>query len=56
MMQFPTEVVKVLKHLDEWCFDVFALSDTSGGQPVKFLGYDLLNRYVLPETTSQQQN
>lgn len=45
-MQFPTEVAKVLKHLDDWCFDVFALSEASSGQPVKYLGYDLLNRYV----------
>ncbi|XP_014253306.1 calcium/calmodulin-dependent 3',5'-cyclic nucleotide phosphodiesterase 1-like isoform X2 [Cimex lectularius] len=45
MMQFPPEVVKVLKTLDEWSFDVFALHDSSGGQPIKFLSYDLLNRY-----------
>ncbi|KAJ4441963.1 hypothetical protein ANN_11827 [Periplaneta americana] len=31
--------------LDEWSFDVFALSDSASSQPVKYLGYDLLNRY-----------
>lgn len=31
--------------MDDWSFDVFALADTSNGQPVKYLGYDLLNRY-----------
>jgi len=31
--------------LDEWSFDVFALSDAASSQPIKYLGYDLLNRY-----------
>jgi len=31
--------------LDDWTFDVFALSEAATGQPVKYLGYDLLNRY-----------
>lgn len=45
LMQFPQEVVKVLKTLDEWSFDVFSLNDAALGAPVKYLGYDLLNRY-----------
>ncbi|PSN58324.1 Calcium/calmodulin-dependent 3' [Blattella germanica] len=45
LMQFPPDVVRVLKTLDEWSFDVFALSDAASSQPVKYLGYDLLNRY-----------
>ncbi|XP_066589707.1 dual specificity calcium/calmodulin-dependent 3',5'-cyclic nucleotide phosphodiesterase 1-like isoform X2 [Prorops nasuta] len=45
LMQFPPEVVKVLKTLDDWSFDVFSLSDAALGAPVKYLGYDLLNRY-----------
>ncbi|CRL00642.1 CLUMA_CG013902, isoform A [Clunio marinus] len=45
LMQFPPEVVKVLKHLDEWSFDVFALADSGNCMPVKYIGYDLLNRY-----------
>ncbi|XP_044744067.1 calcium/calmodulin-dependent 3',5'-cyclic nucleotide phosphodiesterase 1-like isoform X3 [Chrysoperla carnea] len=45
MMQFPPEVVKVLKTLDDWSFDVFGLSEAATSQPLKYLGYDLLNRY-----------
>ncbi|XP_055599237.1 dual specificity calcium/calmodulin-dependent 3',5'-cyclic nucleotide phosphodiesterase 1-like [Uranotaenia lowii] len=45
LMQFPPEVVKVLKCLDDWSFDVFALAEAGNCQPVKYLGYDLLNRY-----------
>ncbi|CAH2104240.1 unnamed protein product [Euphydryas editha] len=45
LMQFPQDVVRVLKTLDEWSFDVFALHDAAAGQPVKYLGYELLNRY-----------
>ncbi|XP_059220675.1 dual specificity calcium/calmodulin-dependent 3',5'-cyclic nucleotide phosphodiesterase 1 isoform X6 [Stomoxys calcitrans] len=45
LMTFPAEVVKVLKTLDDWCFDVFALAEAANGQPVKYIGYDLLNRY-----------
>ncbi|KAK1128210.1 Calcium/calmodulin-dependent 3',5'-cyclic nucleotide phosphodiesterase 1C [Melipona bicolor] len=53
LMQFPQEVVKVLKQLivfllktlDEWSFDLFSLSEAAMGAPVKYLGYDLLNRY-----------
>ncbi|XP_025152402.1 calcium/calmodulin-dependent 3',5'-cyclic nucleotide phosphodiesterase 1A isoform X7 [Harpegnathos saltator] len=45
LMQFPQEVVKVLKTLDDWSFDVFSLNEAALGTPVKYLGYDLLNRY-----------
>ncbi|KAG7203431.1 hypothetical protein KM043_013498 [Ampulex compressa] len=45
LMQFPSEVVKVLKTLDDWSFDVFSLNEAAMGAPVKYLGYDLLNRY-----------
>lgn len=45
LMQFPQDVIRVLKTLDEWSFDVFALHEASGGAPVKYLGYELLNRY-----------
>ncbi|XP_038206245.1 calcium/calmodulin-dependent 3',5'-cyclic nucleotide phosphodiesterase 1 isoform X3 [Zerene cesonia] len=45
LMQFPQDVVRVLKTLDEWSFDVFALHEASAGYPVKYLGYELLNRY-----------
>ncbi|XP_050531307.1 dual specificity calcium/calmodulin-dependent 3',5'-cyclic nucleotide phosphodiesterase 1-like isoform X2 [Daktulosphaira vitifoliae] len=45
LMQFPSEVVGVLKNLNDWSFDVYALSNYGNGQPIKYLGYDLLNRY-----------
>ncbi|KAK7874020.1 hypothetical protein R5R35_013426 [Gryllus longicercus] len=45
LMSFPPEVVKVLKTLDDWSFDIFGLSEAAQQQPVKFLGYDLINRY-----------
>ncbi|XP_018793218.1 PREDICTED: calcium/calmodulin-dependent 3',5'-cyclic nucleotide phosphodiesterase 1C isoform X2 [Bactrocera latifrons] len=45
LMQFPPEVVQILKNLDDWSFDVFALAEAAGGQPIKYLSYDLLNRY-----------
>ncbi|KAF6214926.1 hypothetical protein GE061_009671 [Apolygus lucorum] len=45
LMQFPSEVVRVLKTLDDWSFDVFALHESAQGQPIKYLSYDLLNRY-----------
>lgn len=31
--------------MDDWSFDVFALAEAANGQPVKYIGYDLLNRY-----------
>lgn len=34
-----------LQTLDDWSFDVFALTEAANGMPVKYLGYDLLNRY-----------
>ncbi|XP_046444581.1 calcium/calmodulin-dependent 3',5'-cyclic nucleotide phosphodiesterase 1B-like isoform X2 [Daphnia pulex] len=44
-LQFPAEVARNLKLIDEWTFDVFALSDVSAGSPLRYLGIDLLNRY-----------
>ncbi len=31
--------------MDDWSFDVFALADSGNCMPVKYVGYDLLNRY-----------
>ncbi|GAB6028201.1 Calcium/calmodulin-dependent 3',5'-cyclic nucleotide phosphodiesterase 1C, variant 2 [Chamberlinius hualienensis] len=45
MPQFPPQVVTLLKNLDDWSFDVFAVNDVSVGQPVRYIGFDLLNRY-----------
>ncbi|XP_048508989.1 dual specificity calcium/calmodulin-dependent 3',5'-cyclic nucleotide phosphodiesterase 1 isoform X3 [Athalia rosae] len=45
LMQFPEDVVRVLKTLDDWSFDVFSLNEAASGAPIRYLGYDLLNRY-----------
>ncbi|XP_025190950.1 calcium/calmodulin-dependent 3',5'-cyclic nucleotide phosphodiesterase 1-like isoform X2 [Melanaphis sacchari] len=45
MMTFPSDVIEVLKDLNDWSFDVYKLDNYGNGQPIKYLGYDLLNRY-----------
>ena len=45
LVQIPPEIAKVLKGIDNWSYDVFSLGVTSNGQVLKYLGYDLLNRY-----------
>ncbi|XP_057326238.1 dual specificity calcium/calmodulin-dependent 3',5'-cyclic nucleotide phosphodiesterase 1-like isoform X2 [Microplitis mediator] len=47
LMQFPPEVLKVFKNIDDWSFDAFSLDDVAQGSPLKFIGYFLLNRYGL---------
>uniref|UniRef100_T1IN43 Phosphodiesterase n=1 Tax=Strigamia maritima TaxID=126957 RepID=T1IN43_STRMM len=44
-LQFPPQVMALLKNIDDWSFDVFAVNDASNNQPVRYIGYDLLNRY-----------
>lgn len=43
--EFFSVHIMLFQTLDEWSFDVFALHEASAGQPVKYLGYELLNRY-----------
>nr|XP_046214186.1 calcium/calmodulin-dependent 3',5'-cyclic nucleotide phosphodiesterase 1C-like [Oncorhynchus gorbuscha] len=43
----PTTVVAVLKHVDKWSFDVFALNEASGDHALKFIFFELLTRYDL---------
>ncbi|XP_045080840.1 calcium/calmodulin-dependent 3',5'-cyclic nucleotide phosphodiesterase 1A-like [Coregonus clupeaformis] len=43
----PPSVIAVLKHVDKWSFDVFALNEASGDHALKFIFYELLNRYDL---------
>eukprot|EP00102_Acyrthosiphon_pisum_P002972 XP_001944968.2 PREDICTED: calcium/calmodulin-dependent 3',5'-cyclic nucleotide phosphodiesterase 1C isoform X1 [Acyrthosiphon pisum] len=45
MMTFPPDVIEVLKDINDWSFDVYKLNNYGNGQPLKYLGYDLLNRY-----------
>ncbi|KAF4088081.1 hypothetical protein AMELA_G00078730 [Ameiurus melas] len=46
-LSYPPSVITVLKHVDTWSFDVFALTDASGEHALKFIFYELLTRYDL---------
>ncbi|XP_062376902.1 dual specificity calcium/calmodulin-dependent 3',5'-cyclic nucleotide phosphodiesterase 1A isoform X3 [Sardina pilchardus] len=46
-LSYPPSVITVLKHVDTWTFDVFALNDASGDHALKFIFYELLTRYDL---------
>ncbi|XP_051785326.1 dual specificity calcium/calmodulin-dependent 3',5'-cyclic nucleotide phosphodiesterase 1C-like isoform X3 [Erpetoichthys calabaricus] len=46
-LSYPPSVIAVLKHVDKWSFDVFALNDASGDHALKFIFYELLTRYDL---------
>ncbi|XP_049332531.1 dual specificity calcium/calmodulin-dependent 3',5'-cyclic nucleotide phosphodiesterase 1A isoform X6 [Astyanax mexicanus] len=46
-LSYPASVITVLKHVDKWSFDVFALNDASGDHALKFIFYELLTRYDL---------
>jgi len=36
-----------LQSIDDWSFDVFALDSASEGNALKFVGYELLQKYDL---------
>ncbi|XP_051990928.1 dual specificity calcium/calmodulin-dependent 3',5'-cyclic nucleotide phosphodiesterase 1A-like [Xyrauchen texanus] len=44
---YPPSVIAVLKNVDKWSFDVFALNEVSGEHALKFIFYELLTRYDL---------
>ncbi|XP_047424699.1 calcium/calmodulin-dependent 3',5'-cyclic nucleotide phosphodiesterase 1C-like [Mugil cephalus] len=46
-LSYPPNVIAVLKHVDTWSFDVFALNDASGHRALKYVFYELLTRYDL---------
>ncbi|XP_069814561.1 dual specificity calcium/calmodulin-dependent 3',5'-cyclic nucleotide phosphodiesterase 1C isoform X2 [Dendropsophus ebraccatus] len=46
-LSYPSAVIAVLKNVDKWSFDVFALNDASGDHALKFIFYELLTRYDL---------
>ncbi|XP_047018451.1 dual specificity calcium/calmodulin-dependent 3',5'-cyclic nucleotide phosphodiesterase 1C isoform X2 [Ictalurus punctatus] len=46
-LSYPASVITVLKHVDKWTFDVFALNESSGDHALKFIFYELLTRYDL---------
>ncbi|XP_060920553.1 dual specificity calcium/calmodulin-dependent 3',5'-cyclic nucleotide phosphodiesterase 1C-like isoform X1 [Labrus mixtus] len=46
-LSYPPNVITVLKDVDMWSFDVFALNVASGDHALKFVFYELLTRYDL---------
>ncbi|TRZ17908.1 hypothetical protein HGM15179_009201 [Zosterops borbonicus] len=46
-LSYPPAVIGVLKNVDKWSFDVFALNDASGDHALKFIFYELLTHYDL---------
>uniref|UniRef100_A0A8D3CJF2 Phosphodiesterase n=1 Tax=Scophthalmus maximus TaxID=52904 RepID=A0A8D3CJF2_SCOMX len=46
-LSYPPTVISVLKNVDKWSFDVFALNVASGDHALKFIFYELLTRYDL---------
>ncbi|XP_029004477.1 dual specificity calcium/calmodulin-dependent 3',5'-cyclic nucleotide phosphodiesterase 1A [Betta splendens] len=44
---YPPNVITVLKNMNMWSFDVFALNEASGDHALKFVFYELLTRYDL---------
>ncbi|XP_028328534.1 calcium/calmodulin-dependent 3',5'-cyclic nucleotide phosphodiesterase 1A isoform X2 [Gouania willdenowi] len=46
-LSYPASVISVLKNVDKWSFDVFALNESSGEHALKFIFYELLTRYDL---------
>uniref|UniRef100_A0A673IEE8 Phosphodiesterase n=1 Tax=Sinocyclocheilus rhinocerous TaxID=307959 RepID=A0A673IEE8_9TELE len=46
-LSYPPSVIAVLKSVDKWSFDVFALNESSGDHALKFIFYELLTRYDL---------
>ncbi|XP_059914440.1 dual specificity calcium/calmodulin-dependent 3',5'-cyclic nucleotide phosphodiesterase 1A-like isoform X1 [Gadus macrocephalus] len=46
-LSYPTSVISVLKNVDKWSFDVFALNEASSDHALKFIFYELLTRYDL---------
>ncbi|XP_075683071.1 dual specificity calcium/calmodulin-dependent 3',5'-cyclic nucleotide phosphodiesterase 1C isoform X3 [Rhinoderma darwinii] len=46
-LSYPPAVIAVLKNVDKWTFDVFALNDSSSEHALKFIFYELLTRYDL---------
>ncbi|XP_055927756.1 dual specificity calcium/calmodulin-dependent 3',5'-cyclic nucleotide phosphodiesterase 1A-like isoform X3 [Argiope bruennichi] len=47
LFYIPTHISIYLKGLDDYSFDVFSLNEKANGQGLRYLAYDLLNRYGL---------
>ncbi|XP_050388332.1 dual specificity calcium/calmodulin-dependent 3',5'-cyclic nucleotide phosphodiesterase 1A isoform X4 [Patella vulgata] len=46
-MHVPPHILILLKSLDDWSFNVFTVNDASDGHALKFVGYELLQKYDL---------
>ncbi|XP_068428059.1 dual specificity calcium/calmodulin-dependent 3',5'-cyclic nucleotide phosphodiesterase 1A-like [Clinocottus analis] len=46
-LTYPPTALTALKEVDHWSFDVFSFHEGTGDHALKFLVYDLLNRYDL---------
>ncbi|CAL1526602.1 unnamed protein product [Lymnaea stagnalis] len=46
-LHVPPHVLMLLKNLDDWSFNVFAVNDAADGHSLKFVGYELLQKYDL---------
>ncbi|KAL3854482.1 hypothetical protein ACJMK2_013748, partial [Sinanodonta woodiana] len=46
-LNVPPQLFMLLKHLDDWSFDVFSVDSASDGHSLKYVGYELLQKYDL---------
>ncbi|KAL8565529.1 hypothetical protein ACOMHN_049505 [Nucella lapillus] len=46
-LHVPPQVLLLLKHLDDWSFNVFAVNEVSDNHAIKYVGYELLQKYDL---------
>jgi calcium/calmodulin-dependent 3',5'-cyclic nucleotide phosphodiesterase len=46
-LHVPPNVLMLLKNMDDWSFDVFGLNETGDNHALKYVGYELLQRYDL---------
>ena len=38
-------LIYIFQNIDDWSFDVFGVNDTGEGHALKYVGYELLQRY-----------
>ncbi|KAK2144659.1 hypothetical protein LSH36_739g01001 [Paralvinella palmiformis] len=46
-LHIPPDVLLILKNLDEWSFDVFSVNEAGDNHALKYVAYELLQRYDL---------
>jgi calcium/calmodulin-dependent 3',5'-cyclic nucleotide phosphodiesterase len=47
MMKMTVSMVYNRQNLDDWSFDVFSVNEAGDGHALKYVGYELLQRYDL---------